>query len=125
MTQVSRPLLSVRDLRVQFRLEDGERLEAVKGIGFDVGENQTVALVGESGSGKSVTAMAILRLLPPQNSQIMPGSHIDFAGKSLLDLPLSDLRHMRGRDIAMLKESMSFQKIEIHISIKLSAGTLF
>ena len=102
------PLLSVRDLRVQFRLEDGDRFEAVKGISFDVGVNQTVALVGESGSGKSVTAMAILRLLPPQNSHIMPGSHIDFAGQNLLDLPISELRHMRGRDIAMIfQEPMS------------------
>ena len=108
MTQVPEPLLSVRDLRVQFRLEDGEQFAAVKGISFDVGQNQTVALVGESGSGKSVTAMAILRLLPPQNSQIMPGSHIDFAGKNLLDLPVSELRHMRGRDIAMIfQEPMS------------------
>ena len=102
------PLLSVRDLRVQFRLEDGQMFQAVKGISFDVAENQTVALVGESGSGKSVTAMAILRLLPPQNSQIMPDSQIDFAGKNLLDLPISQLRHMRGRDIAMIfQEPMS------------------
>ncbi len=108
MTHVLSPLLSVRDLRVQFRLEEGELFEAVKGISFDVGQNQTVALVGESGSGKSVTAMAILRLLPPQNSLIMPGSHIDFAGKNLLDLPISELRHMRGRDIAMIfQEPMS------------------
>ena len=108
MTQMPTPLLSVRDLRVQFRLEDGERLEAVKGISFDVGVNQTVALVGESGSGKSVTAMAILRLLPLQNSEIMRGSRIDFAGKNLLDIPISELRHMRGRDIAMIfQEPMS------------------
>ena len=108
MTTVPTPLLSVRDLRVQFRLEDGQMFQAVKGISFDVAENQTVALVGESGSGKSVTAMAILRLLPPQNSQIMPGSQIDFAGKNLLDLPISQLRHMRGRDIAMIfQEPMS------------------
>jgi peptide/nickel transport system ATP-binding protein len=108
MTNGAAPLLSVRDLRVQFRLEDGERLEAVKGISFDVGANQTVALVGESGSGKSVTAMAILRLLPPQNSEIVAGSRIDFAGRNLLDIPLSELRHMRGRDIAMIfQEPMS------------------
>ena len=108
MTALPPSLLSVRDLRVQFRLEDGQMFQAVKGISFDVAENQTVALVGESGSGKSVTAMAILRLLPPQNSQIMPDSQIDFAGKNLLDLPISQLRHMRGRDIAMIfQEPMS------------------
>ena len=108
MTQVPEPLLSVRDLRVQFRLEGGDTLEAVKGISFDVGVNQTVALVGESGSGKSVTAMAILRLLPPDTSTIMATSRIEFEGKNLLDLPISDLRHMRGRDIAMIfQEPMS------------------
>ena len=108
MTQVPEPLLSVRDLRVQFRLEGGDTLEAVKGISFDVGVNQTVALVGESGSGKSVTAMAILRLLPPDTSTIMANSRIEFEGKNLLDLPISDLRHMRGRDIAMIfQEPMS------------------
>ncbi len=108
MAKSGAPLLSIHDLRVQFRLEDGEPLEAVKGISFDVAENQTVALVGESGSGKSVTAMAILRLLPPHNSEIGTGSRIDFAGQNLLDLPMSELRHMRGRDIAMIfQEPMS------------------
>jgi peptide/nickel transport system ATP-binding protein len=112
MTQVqsqeAAPLLSVRELRVQFRLEDGDRFGAVRGISFDVAANQTVALVGESGSGKSVTAMAILRLLPPQNSTIMEGSRIAFDGRNLLDIPVSELRHMRGRDIAMIfQEPMS------------------
>lgn len=104
----AQPLLSVRNLRVQFRLENQERLEAVKGIDFDVGTNQTVALVGESGSGKSVTAMAILRLLAPINSEIMAGSRIEFEGNNLLELPVTALRHMRGRDIAMIfQEPMS------------------
>ena len=62
------PLLSIADLRVSFRMgkEDGvvRRVEAVKGVSFDLPENTTVALVGESGSGKSVTAMSILNLLP-------------------------------------------------------------
>jgi len=65
-------LLRVEDLHVAFRLQDARgrprRFEAVgrgaHGIGFEVPANTTVALVGESGSGKSVTAMAIVRLLP-------------------------------------------------------------
>ena len=60
-------LLSVQDLKVDFRLgERGalQRAQAVKGVSFDIPENTTVALVGESGSGKSVTAMSILHLLP-------------------------------------------------------------
>ena len=62
------PLLSIADLRVSFRMgrEDGvmRRVDAVKGVSFELPENTTVALVGESGSGKSVTAMSILNLLP-------------------------------------------------------------
>ena len=62
------PLLSIRDLKVSFRVgkDDGRirRVDAVKGISFDIPRNTTVALVGESGSGKSVTAMSILNLLP-------------------------------------------------------------
>ena len=65
---VGAPLLSIRDLRVAFRLgsEGGvvQRVEAVRGVSFDVPENTTVAIVGESGSGKSVTAMSTLNLLP-------------------------------------------------------------
>jgi peptide/nickel transport system ATP-binding protein len=66
------PLLSVRQLRVSFRNEDGDCFEALKGIDFDIAANRTVALVGESGSGKSVTSMAILRLLPQQGCHVHP-----------------------------------------------------
>ena len=62
------PLLSIGELRVAFRLgkEDGvvRRIEAVRGVSFEIPVNTTVALVGESGSGKSVTAMSVLNLLP-------------------------------------------------------------
>ncbi len=58
------PLLDVRDLRVVFQ-QDGKEFEAVRGISFSVARGRTLAIVGESGSGKSVTAMSILRLLPP------------------------------------------------------------
>ncbi|HXF46080.1 MAG TPA: ATP-binding cassette domain-containing protein, partial [Burkholderiaceae bacterium] len=50
------PLVSVRDLRVSFRLGKSHIVEAVRGVSFDIPENSTVALVGESGSGKSVSA---------------------------------------------------------------------
>ena len=55
------PLVSVQNLKVAFRMEEGEPFQALKGITFDIPRNRTVALVGESGSGKSVTSMAILR----------------------------------------------------------------
>jgi peptide/nickel transport system ATP-binding protein len=95
------PLLSIRDLRVAFRLgrESGvvQRIEAVRGVGFDVAENTTVALVGESGSGKSVTAMSILNLLPDNAERT--GS-ITFRGRDMLAASREELQALRGREIA-------------------------
>jgi peptide/nickel transport system ATP-binding protein len=110
MNQENFPLLGIRDLRVAFRTSRIERkhsgstslFEAVKGISFDIPENKTVALVGESGSGKSVTALAILGLLPPENSLILPGSKIVYGGRNLIDLPQAALRELRGKDISMI-----------------------
>jgi peptide/nickel transport system ATP-binding protein len=94
-------LLSVRDLRVSFRLGKTQVVEAVRGVSFDVPENSTVALVGESGSGKSVSAMAIVRLLP-DNARIGAGSRIEFAGRQLLQDPEERLRALRGKDISVV-----------------------
>jgi len=95
------PLLSIADLRVSFRMgrEDGvmRRVEAVKGVSFELPENTTVALVGESGSGKSVTAMSILNLLPDNAERT--GS-ITFQGRDLLAASLAQLQALRGREIA-------------------------
>jgi len=94
-------LLSIKDLRVAFRLgkEAGvmQRFEAVKGVSFDVPENTTVALVGESGSGKSVTAMSILNLLPDNAER---RGAITFQGRDMLATPLAELQKLRGRQIA-------------------------
>ena len=93
-------LLSIQDLQVAFRL--GERgattlAQAVKGVSFDIPENSTLALVGESGSGKSVTAMAILNLLP-DNAQ--RSGAILYRGRDLLQARLPELQGLRGREIA-------------------------
>ena len=98
-------LLSLRDLRVSFRTgkQDGvvQRTQAVGradvGISFDVPENTTVALVGESGSGKSVTAMAILNLLPDNAER---SGAISFQGRDLLAATRRELQALRGKDIA-------------------------
>jgi peptide/nickel transport system ATP-binding protein len=94
-------LLSIKDLRVAFRLgkENGvvKRFEAVKGVSFDVPENTTVALVGESGSGKSVTAMSILNLLPDNAER---SGAITFQGRDMLATPMSELQKLRGKEIA-------------------------
>ena len=99
---IAEPLLSVRNLRVRFRVDANTVLNAVKGISFDVPQNSTVALVGESGSGKSVTSLAILGLLPKENSQVLPGSEIMYGGRNLLGLNTTALRRLRGADISMI-----------------------
>ncbi|APA69941.1 MULTISPECIES: ABC transporter ATP-binding protein [unclassified Janthinobacterium] len=101
-------LLEVRDLRVTFRLDKKTTFEAVKGISFNVPRNSTVALVGESGSGKSVSSLAVMGLLPPDNTIIDPGSSIHFGGRDLLQLSIAERRTMCGKDISMIfQEPMS------------------
>ncbi|HWZ73276.1 MAG TPA: ABC transporter ATP-binding protein [Casimicrobiaceae bacterium] len=95
-------LLTVRNLRVNFRLDKHTDFEAVKGISFDIPTNSTVALVGESGSGKSVTSLSILGLLPKENATVLPGSEIMYGGRNLLELDQQELRRLRGADISMI-----------------------
>ena len=64
------PLLSVRDLRVTFTRQGEQPFKAVDGVSFDVRPGQTVGLVGESGCGKSVTALAIMGLLPRRGNRV-------------------------------------------------------
>ena len=94
-------LVSVRDLRVSFRLGKTQVAEAVKGVSFDIPENSTVALVGESGSGKSVSAMSIVRLLP-DNAVVGRDSRVLFGGQDLLTAPIEHLRRIRGKDISVV-----------------------
>jgi peptide/nickel transport system ATP-binding protein len=96
------PLLSVRNLRVNFRLDKETTFEAVRGISFDIPRNATVALVGESGSGKSVTSLSILGLLPKENASVLPGSEIVYGGRNLVGLDAMELRKLRGADISMI-----------------------
>ena len=98
-------LLAIDNLRVAFRLgETGgvtQRVQAVgrgdQGVSFEVPEHTTVALVGESGSGKSVTAMAILNLLPDNAER---RGAIRFLGRDLLQATRAELQALRGKDIA-------------------------
>ncbi|MCX8097896.1 MAG: ABC transporter ATP-binding protein [Casimicrobiaceae bacterium] len=105
---MTQPLLSVRNLRVKFRIDRKNVFEALKGISFEVGHNETVALVGESGSGKSVTALAVMGLLPRENAIVDPASVIEFGGRDLLKLSLADKQALRGSEISMIfQEPMS------------------
>ncbi|MBX4866172.1 ABC transporter ATP-binding protein [Rhizobium bangladeshense] len=100
MSDMTEPLLSVRDLSVAFH-QGGETSLAVDRISFDIAKGEVVALVGESGSGKSVSANSILRLLPyPSASH--PSGEILFKGQDLLKAPERALREVRGNDITMI-----------------------
>ncbi|MBY5442897.1 ABC transporter ATP-binding protein [Rhizobium leguminosarum] len=100
MSDMTEPLLSVRDLSVAFH-QGGETSLAVDHISFDIAKGEVVALVGESGSGKSVSANSILRLLPyPSASH--PSGEILFKGKDLLKASERELREVRGNDITMI-----------------------
>jgi peptide/nickel transport system ATP-binding protein len=92
------PLLEVNSLHIAFASHAGET-PAVRGISFSIAPGETLALVGESGSGKSVTALSILRLLPP-NARIT--GDIRFDGQSVLAMQDKEIRRLRGRGVAMV-----------------------
>lgn len=101
-------LLRVDNLRVSFKGENKQYVETVKGISFEIPANTTVALVGESGSGKSVTSLAVMGLLAPENSKVAEDSQILFEGRDLLKLKSSEMRQICGKEIAMIfQEPMS------------------
>ncbi|MFN0127137.1 MAG: ABC transporter ATP-binding protein [Verrucomicrobiales bacterium] len=92
-------LLSVEDLRITFRPEDRQTIQAVRGVSFAVEAGETLAIVGESGSGKSVTAMALTRLLPAPPAEYDSG-RILLRGRDVLRMTDSELRAVRGKEIA-------------------------
>ena len=92
-------LLQVRDLSTFFHTLDGTA-RAVDGISWQIGEGEVFGLVGESGCGKSVTALSILRLVPPPG-RIEKGE-ILFHGRDLLRLSKREMRRVRGSQISMI-----------------------
>jgi len=93
-------LLQVRDLKTHFFTDDGV-VKAVDGISYDVRPGEIVGLVGESGCGKTVSALAILRLIPDPPGKIV-GGEIIFEGDDLLKASEEEIRHVRGNRIAMI-----------------------
>jgi oligopeptide transport system ATP-binding protein len=96
------PLLSVKDLTVQFRTSRG-LVTAVNGVSFDVGVGEALGLVGESGSGKSVTCLSILRMLPKPAAEIVRG-RIELKGVDLLSLSEREMARSRGRNVSMITQ---------------------
>ena len=99
MPLASPELLSVNDLRTHFFSARGV-VRAVDGISFQTGQGEAIGIVGESGSGKSMTALSIVRLVPPPG-QIVSGS-IELEGRNLLTLDQRDMQVVRATVIAMI-----------------------
>jgi len=92
-------ILSVRDLKVSFRTNDG-LVRAIDGVSFDLEESEILGVVGESGSGKTVSLLAVMGLITDPNATI-EGS-IRYKGRELVGLPARELRRLRGNEIAMI-----------------------
>jgi oligopeptide/dipeptide ABC transporter ATP-binding protein len=100
MQQNGQPLIEVKDLRTYFFTEEGVA-RAVDGVSWSLQKGKVLALVGESGCGKSVTALSIMRLIASPPGRIV-GGQILFAGRDLVKVPESQMRAIRGNDIAMI-----------------------
>jgi len=96
---MNEPLLELRGLAVDFATDDGI-VHAVDGLDLALGRGRTLGLVGESGCGKSVTSLAIMGLLPPENSTVR--GEIVFEGRDLLTIEPHLMRDLRGARLAMI-----------------------
>src|SRR6187455_1105565 len=94
------PLVDVENLRVVFHGDRGRITHAVESVSFDLAPGVTLGLVGESGCGKSVTALAIMGLLPKGSAEV--SGRVSFDGNNLLDLTDAAMRDLRGDRLAMI-----------------------
>jgi len=99
VTALDAPLLSIRDLVVEFPTRRG-RLTAVDGVSLDIAEGEVLGVVGESGAGKSMTGMAVIGLLEPPGRIV--GGEIRLAGRRIDDLPADRMRRVRGKEIGAI-----------------------
>jgi oligopeptide/dipeptide ABC transporter ATP-binding protein len=118
--QAGSKLLQIDDLRVEFRSAQGV-VKAVDGISYEVDAGETVALVGESGCGKSMSALAILGLVPEPGRVV--GGSVRFEGRDLLVMSEDQIVELRGRDIAMIfQEPMTSLNPVLSIGVQLTEG---
>ena len=116
MSAAAGSILEVRDLHTRFNTLDGV-VRAVDGVSFDLARGETLGIVGESGCGKSVTALSILRLIPPEAGGIAAGS-IRFEGEELTVLGEEAMKALRGHRISMI-----FQEPMTSLNPVLTIGT--
>ncbi|MGI9424489.1 MAG: ABC transporter ATP-binding protein [Hyphomicrobiaceae bacterium] len=95
------PLLSVDELTVEFAMRDGSTARVIDRLGFDLKAGETLGIVGESGCGKSMTALAIMRLIPMPPGRIAQGA-ITLGGEDLIAVSEPRMRQVRGNDISMV-----------------------
>lgn len=93
-------LLSIKDLDVQYKTEDGV-VHAANGISLDLYEGETLGLVGETGAGKTTVALSVLKLIPDPPGKIVAGE-ITYKGRDIVNMPESEMRKIRGDEISMI-----------------------
>jgi peptide/nickel transport system ATP-binding protein len=93
-------VLSIEDLRVHFNTDEGV-VKAVDGVSWSIAKGETIGIVGESGSGKSVSALAVMGLVPKPPATFASG-RILFRGADLLEADRATLRDIRGNKISMI-----------------------
>jgi peptide/nickel transport system ATP-binding protein len=100
---MTEPLLEIKGLKTYFHTEDQivRAVDLEPGTEIRLGRGETLGVVGESGSGKSVTALSLMRLLPPETAVIEAGE-ISFLGRDVVHVPQTDMRSIRGKDIGMI-----------------------
>jgi len=108
-------LLEVKNLRVELQTKDGV-VPVIDDLSFDLDYGESLSFVGESGCGKSMTALALMGLLPEKVGRIASGS-IKFEGRQLANASLEDLRKIRGNEISMI-----FQEPMTSLNPVLSVG---
>ncbi|RZI38562.1 ATP-binding cassette domain-containing protein, partial [Herbaspirillum sp. HC18] len=94
------PMLDAKDLVISFPGDEG-RVAVVDRVSLAVRAGETLALVGESGCGKSMTALALMRLVP-KPGRVEPQSRILFEGRDGMGLSIPEIRRVRGGRIAMI-----------------------
>ncbi len=94
------PLLEVKDLKTRFKIT-GAYVHAVNGISYALNESDSLGVVGESGCGKTVGVMSVMRLIPQPPGEIYEGEVL-YGGRDLLKLSMEEMRHIRGKEIAMI-----------------------
>ncbi len=118
---MTEPILSIKNLQTQFHTTDGV-VRAVDGISFDLDPGTTLGIVGESGCGKSVTHMSFLGLIPQPPGKIAGGEAM-FKGRNLIGMAKSELRKIRGNEIAVIfQDPMTSLNPFLKISRQMTEG---